>query len=69
MARLSYQFIVPLYRMIFEQDAPCMSQEVMHALLNIVDWYASPSGTFIRMFGADNPPDELLRFATDKLVM
>lgn len=55
--------------MIFEQDPPCMSQEAMHALLNIADWYASPSATFIKMFGMEKHIHELPRFSTDKMVM
>lgn len=69
MTRLSDHFIAPLYKMIFEQDLPCMSQEAMQALLNIADWYASLGGTFIRMFGMEKPLHELPRFATDKLVI
>ena len=41
----------------------------MQALLNIADWYASPGGTFVSMFGAKKPPHELSRFATNKLFM
>lgn len=46
-----------------------MSQEAMQTLLNIAGWYASPDGTFIRMFDLEKPLDELPRFTTDKLVM
>lgn len=46
-----------------------MSQEAMEALLNIIDWYSSPSDTFIRMFGRDKPPRILPRFTMEKLVM
>ena len=69
MKRLSGHFIASLYRMIFEQDPPCMSQEEMQALFNIAECYASHGGTFIRMFGLEKPSHELPRFATNKLVM
>jgi len=69
MARLSYHFIISVYKLIFEQDPPCMSQEAMEALLNISYWYASPSGNFIGMFGGEKPPHVLPRFSTDNLVM
>ena len=46
-----------------------MSREVMHAFLNIEDWYASPGGTFIRMFGREKPLHVLPRYATEKLIM
>lgn len=67
--RLSDHFIILVYKLIFEKDPPCMSLEVMEALINIVDWYASSSGKFIRMFGGEKPLHVLPRFATDKLVM
>ena len=44
---LSNHFVTPMYKLIFKQDPPCMSKEVMKELLGIADWYASPSGTFI----------------------
>lgn len=46
-----------------------MFQEETEVILNITDWYASPGGTFIRVFGEEKPPHVLLRYATYKLVM
>lgn len=68
MARLTDHFIISLYKLIFEQDPPCMSQEVMEVILNIVYWYASPNGTFIIVFGGEKPLHVLLMYVTDKLV-
>ena len=67
--QLSDYFITPVYRMIFKQDPPCMSQETMEALVNITDWYASPLGTFIRMYNAEKPPQVLSKFSMCKIVM
>lgn len=69
MARLDYHFIILVYKLIFEKNPPCMSQEVMEEILNIVYWYASPSGTFIKVFCGEKPPRVLPRYATEKLVM
>ena len=69
MVKLSYHFIAPLYRMIFEHDPPCMSQEVMQTLLNITNWYASPGHTFIIVFGSYKPLYFLPRYVIDKLFM
>ena len=41
----------------------------MEALIDIEDWYASPLGTFIRMYIAEKLPHVLLKFSMDKLVM
>lgn len=69
MARLSSHFVAPLYTMIFEKDLPCTSQETMEALVIIVDWYASPDRTFIRMYNTKKALHLLLKFSADKMVM
>ncbi len=46
-----------------------MSKAPMDALIDIANWYASPSDTFIQMYNAKKPPHVLLKFALDKLVM
>ena len=69
MAKPFDHFIPPLYMMIFEQDLPCMSKDVMETLLNIAYWYTSPDGTFIRMYNAEKVLHELPKFSIDKLVM
>ena len=58
-----------VYKMIFEQDPPCMLKVAMEALIDIADWYASPSSTFIRMYKAEKPLHVLSKFSLDKLVM
>lgn len=69
MARLTGHFITSVYKLIFEHDPLCMSQESMEALLSIENWYPSRSGTFIGIFGGEKPLHVLPRFATDKLMM
>lgn len=41
----------------------------MEALVNIADWHASPLGTFIWMYNAENAPHILLKLSFDKIVM
>jgi len=55
--------------MIFEQDPPYMSKVAMEALIDIANWYASPSDTFIQMYIMEKPPHVLPKLALDKLVM
>lgn len=62
-------FVTIMYKMIFEQDPPCMSKASMEAPIDIEDWYASPFGTFIWMYSTEKPPDVLPKFSTNKLVM
>lgn len=69
MAHLTGHFIIPLYKIIFEEDPPYMSREAMEAIAGIVDWYASLSGTFIRVFCIDKSLHVLPRYATDQLFM
>lgn len=67
--QLSDHFVTPIYKMIFEQDPPCMSKETMEARIDIADWYASSSGTFIWMYNMDKPLYVLPIFSLDKLAM
>jgi len=64
-ARLFDHFVTPVYKMVFEEDPPCMSTLIMEALIDIVDWYSSLSNTF----SAHEPPHVLLKFSLDVLVM
>jgi len=55
--------------MIFEKDQPCMSKATMEEMIDIVDWYASPFGTFIWMYNEKKAPHVLSIISMDKLVM
>lgn len=46
-----------------------MSQREMEALIDIVDWYASPLSIFTQMYRVEKPPHVLPKFSMDKLVM
>ncbi len=69
MAHLTDHFIIQLYKLIFEEDPTCMSQGSMEVIAYITDWYASPGGTFLRVFSGEKPPRVLPRYNTDNLVM
>jgi len=69
MAQLSLHFIIPLYKIIFEEYPPCMSQGAMEAITKITDWYFWEVGTFFRVFSEENPLHILPRYATDILMM
>ena len=67
--RLCDHFVTLVYKMISGQDPPCMLKEAMEALIGIVDWYASPSDTFIRMLSMEKTPHVLPNFSMDIIVM
>ncbi len=67
--QLSNHFFTMVYKIIFEQDPPCMSKATMEALVNIAYWYSSPFVTFIRMYNTEKSLHVLLKFALDKLIM
>lgn len=46
-----------------------MSMVAMEALIDIVDWYASSSDTFIWMYNMEKPLNVLLKFSLDILIM
>jgi len=55
--------------MIFEVEAPCMSRETRKAVVEITDWFASPQGKYLKVFGSQMPPHLMLRYVTGKVVM
>lgn len=58
-----------VYRLIFEQDPPCMLEEGMKEFLAIVDWYDSPNDTFIIVFSVEKLLHVRPKFALDVLIM
>lgn len=46
-----------------------MSCEAMDSITELVDWFASPDGIYLRVFGFHKSSYMLLRYATNKLVM
>lgn len=48
---LTDHFLIPLYKLIFEEEPPCMSRGEMEAVSELVDWFASLDVTFLRVFG------------------
>lgn len=67
--KLTNNFLIPLYRLIFQEEPPCMSHQVMEVVLELEDWFASLECTFLREFGGHKSPHLLPRYATNKLVM
>lgn len=69
MEKLTGQFLIPLYKMIFEEEPPCMSLGAMEAISEIVDWFTSLDGTLIRVFDRQNSLHLLPRYTTNKIFM
>ena len=69
MEKLTNHFLILIYKMIFEEEPPCMSCVAMEAILEIVDWFSSLDGTFLIVFDCQNSSHILPRYAIDKLDM
>lgn len=55
--------------MVLEEKSRCMSREEMNSLMEVLDLFYPPHGTYLRVFGCKKPSHLLLRHATKKLVM
>jgi len=55
MEKLTDHFLIPLYKLIFEEEPPCMSCGKMEAVSEITDWFASPDGNFLKVFHGQKP--------------
>lgn len=69
MDKLIDHFFIQLYKMTFEEDTPCMSQEAMEEVVELADWFSSLDGIYLRVFGSKKSSHFLSRYATEKLVM
>ena len=69
MGKLIDHFLIPLYKLIFEEEPPCMSHGVMEAISEITDWYASPYATFLRVFSGEKSPHVFPRYSVDNIFM
>lgn len=69
MEQLTNLSIILLYKLIFEEEPPCMSRGEMEVITKITDWYASLGGTFLRVFNKENLLHVLPRYATNNIFM
>jgi len=69
MEKLANHFLITLYKMIFQEETPCMSREAVKAVSKLANWFASLNDTYLIVFGGHKSPHFLPRYATDKLVM
>ena len=67
--QISQVFIPSLYRLLFGQDAPCMSWRAKETLVKVAHWFPFPGYTFIRVFGTYKAPHAMPRFVTDKMLI
>lgn len=47
---MTYNFIIVLYWMIFEEEPPYMSHQAMEAVEELADWFASLDDTYLKVF-------------------
>jgi len=68
MEKLTNQFLIPFYKLIFEEYPPCMSHGAMEAVLEIIHWFASQDGNFLSLFCGQKSSHILPSYSIDKLV-
>lgn len=57
-------FLILLYRLIFQEDRPYISHWAIEVVLELEDWFSSLDVTFLSVFGGKKSPHLLLRYAT-----
>lgn len=58
-----------IFHITFEVDIPCMTNQVKEALRDIIDWFSTPEGTYIRCYGFQISPHLMSRYVTNNIVM
>lgn len=51
MENMTGHLLILLYKLIFDEEPPCMSQGEMEVVPERIDWFASSNGTLLKVFG------------------
>ena len=57
-----------LYELIFLKESKCMSESAMGVISEYKDYYFSPEGPYLRVYGGSRAPSLMPRYATDDVV-
>ena len=55
--------------MIFEVEAPWMTNQDKEEVAKVLDWFSCSKGTYIGVFRSYKHPHLMLKYFTDKVVM
>lgn len=67
--RLAEHLFSFIFHMIYEIDPPYMTNQVKESMQDIVDWFTTPEGTYIRCFGCRVSPHFMPQYVTNKVVL
>ena len=60
--------MLPLYKMLYDKDAPRFSPEAEVDILPVVRWFGEELFTYVRVFGSLASPHVLHLYVPDKLM-
>ena len=66
--QIFHGLILPLYRMMYNEDPPRCSPEAQIDIIPIARWFGEEWFTYIRVFGSTVPPHVLPLYIPDKLL-
>ena len=58
-----------IYQVLFGEEASCLSPEGQKIVKEYGDWYMTPNGVYIRIFGSTKPPHWLPHFVPNTLLL
>ena len=62
------EFIRPLYKLIFLEYYPCMSEGAVESIKEYRYYFFTEDGMYLRMYGGTKAPSLLPKYATDYIV-
>ena len=65
---ISEEFIRPLYKLMFIEDYPCLSEGVVESIKEYGDYFFIEEGTYLRMYGGTKETSLLPKYATEYIV-
>ena len=62
------EFIRPLYKLIFLEDCPCLSEGAVESIKEYGDYFFIEEGMYLRMYGGTKAPSLLPMYEIDYIV-
>jgi hypothetical protein len=66
--KICHFVVIPMHKMFFVCDPPCIFETVSKNLKEIADWFIEEIFSYIRVYGCSIPPHVLPKFLPDRLV-
>jgi hypothetical protein len=60
--------IIPLHKILFGCEPPCISNTILENLKSVADWFIEENFSYVKVYGCSIPPHALPKILLDRLI-